>query len=252
LKNTSQEAALRRGSMAERVTLRSTKAGLLVVLDDEGDFLHIRALLDERLQASGDLFSGLDVTVDLGDRRILPRELKALEDLVSSHGGMRLVRVVHGGQRSRAEEGKGTTLLRSGPVKAFAEDGPSLPGGRDLPTLLVRGTVRSGQEVRNEGNVVIVGDVNPGAEVIATGDIVVLGSLRGVAHAGASGDATSIVAAVSLRPIQLRIAEHVGRPPDGEDLPSGPELARVQDGRIVVENYSGASRGGDGVWGRPW
>ena len=56
------------------------------------------------------------------------------------------------------------------------------------PTLLVRRTLRSGQRVRFDGNVVVLGDVNPGAEITARGDIVVMGWIRGLAHAGADGD----------------------------------------------------------------
>lgn len=84
-------------------------------------------------------------------------------------------------------------------------------------TLLLKKTLRSGQSVRYNGNVVILGNVNPGAEIVATGDIIVAGSLRGVAHAGASGDDSAVIAAFSLMPTQLRIAAHVARPPDGNE-----------------------------------
>ncbi|GFR36539.1 hypothetical protein TCEA9_23510 [Thermobrachium celere] len=46
-------------------------------------------------------------------------------------------------------------------------------------TKFVKNTVRSGQRITYNGNVVIIGDVNSGAEIIAYGNVIVLGVLRG-------------------------------------------------------------------------
>ena len=86
----------------------------------------------------------------------------------------------------------------------------------DENTILVQRTLRSGQSVRYDGNVVVMGDVNPGAEVAATGNVIVMGALRGVVHAGAGGNENAVVMAFRLQPTQLRIANHITRPPDNE------------------------------------
>jgi septum site-determining protein MinC len=109
-------------------------------------------------------------------------------------------------------------------------------------TLLLKRTLRSGQRVRFDGNVVVMGDINPGAEVVASGDIIVMGTLRGVAHAGATGDQKAIVAAFRLLPTQLRIGPIIGRSPDGgSPRPDAPEVARVQDSVVVIERYQPAA-----------
>ena len=106
-------------------------------------------------------------------------------------------------------------------------------------TLLVRRTIRSGQRLHYDGNVVIMGDVNPGAEVVCTGDILVLGALRGVAHAGAEGKVDATVFAFRLEPTQLRIAHVISRAPDEKSpLPSGPEIARVVANSVQLSMYS--------------
>jgi septum site-determining protein MinC len=105
-------------------------------------------------------------------------------------------------------------------------------------TLLVQRSLRAGQSIQHAGSVVIMGDVNPGAEVIAGGNIVVMGSFRGVAHAGARGDELATITAFRLQPTQLRIAGHITRPPDGEQIaPEVPEIARVREGIVVIERY---------------
>jgi septum site-determining protein MinC len=105
-------------------------------------------------------------------------------------------------------------------------------------TILIKRTVRSGQCIQYDGNIVVLGDVNPGSELIASGNIVVMGSLRGVVHAGATGNEEATVAAFRLLPTQLRIANHITRAPDGDYLlPEQPEIARIKDGVVVIEAY---------------
>ncbi|NMA51669.1 MAG: septum site-determining protein MinC [Peptococcaceae bacterium] len=119
----------------------------------------------------------------------------------------------------------------------------------DENTVLVQRTLRSGQSVRYNGNVVILGDVNPGAEVTATGNIIVVGALRGVVHAGANGDETAVVLALRLNPTQLRIANHITRPPDNETMEVVfPEIARIQNGVVTIATFqTGGERQGKAI-----
>lgn len=106
-------------------------------------------------------------------------------------------------------------------------------------TTMIWRTLRSGQRVNFDGNVLVLGDVNPGAEIIAAGSVVVMGALRGVVHAGAGGDTDAAVVALTLLPTQIRIASCITRPPDGTNLPDSyqPEVARLRDGEVVIEKY---------------
>ncbi|TAM61151.1 septum site-determining protein MinC [bacterium] len=118
-------------------------------------------------------------------------------------------------------------------------ESPQPAGAIGEGTELHRGTLRGGQALRRHGSIVVLGDVNPGAELIATGDIVVIGALRGIAHAGAQGDVGACVFALDLSPTQLRIGPHIAVAPEGERRRSPvPELARIEDGRIVIVPYA--------------
>ncbi|MCL5058689.1 MAG: septum site-determining protein MinC [Actinobacteria bacterium] len=105
-------------------------------------------------------------------------------------------------------------------------------------TILIRRTLRSGQKFYYDGNVIVMGDVNPGAEVVATGHVIVMGQMRGMVHAGAEGDESAMVMAFRLLPTQLRIANHITRPPDDE-VPPGtfPEVAKIKNGVVTIESY---------------
>lgn len=105
-------------------------------------------------------------------------------------------------------------------------------------TKFIHSTIRSGQVIEYDGNVVVIGDVNPGALIKAKGNIVILGIFRGVAHAGTDGNKDAIVAAYDLQPTQLRIADIIGRKPDEDIATLGiPEVAKVKDGEVYIEPY---------------
>lgn len=106
------------------------------------------------------------------------------------------------------------------------------------PTMLYEKSLRSGQNIDFDGNVVVLGDVNPGAEIIASGHILVMGSLRGLVHAGATGEEGATVTALQFAPTQLRIASHITRPPDGaRDEQKSAETARIRNDEVVIEDY---------------
>lgn len=104
-------------------------------------------------------------------------------------------------------------------------------------------TVRSGQVLEFDGDLLLLGDVNPGGTVRSTGNIYVLGNLRGYAHAGISGDSQVIIAAASMNPTQLRIADVISKP--GEEWTSqsgGTEFAYLENGTMLVAKMNYLSR----------
>lgn len=110
-----------------------------------------------------------------------------------------------------------------------------------LPTLYLSQTLRSGQTVNYEGNILIIGDAHPGSEIIAEGDITVWGILGGIAHAGSKGNISAKVRALKLNAIQLRIAGLYARRNDTLNVPYvqktnefTPEEAQIEEGKIVI------------------
>jgi septum site-determining protein MinC len=110
-----------------------------------------------------------------------------------------------------------------------------------IQTLYLNQTLRSGQTVSYDGNILIIGDAHPGSEIIAGGDITVWGILGGIAHAGCNGNITSKVRALKLNAIQLRIAGLYARRNDTLNVPYvqksnefSPEEALIEDGKIVI------------------
>lgn len=114
-----------------------------------------------------------------------------------------------------------------------------------LPTLYLQQTLRSGQTMSYDGNIVLIGDAHPGSEIIAKGDITIWGVLAGIAHAGARGNDFAKIRALKINAIQLRISGFYARRPDSMNIPFiqrsnefTPEEARVNDREIAIYKIS--------------
>ncbi len=107
-----------------------------------------------------------------------------------------------------------------------------------------KGNVRSGIIINEESSLVILGDVNPGGEVYSGGNIIILGSLKGKAFAGINGNQNAFVFALNMDPIQIRIADKIGRASDRKKKKSAnpdehePKIALVKDNAIAIELVS--------------
>lgn len=115
----------------------------------------------------------------------------------------------------------------------------------ELPTFYLKQTLRSGQTLSYDGNILVIGDTHPGSEIIAKGDITVWGVLGGIAHAGTSGDKNARIRALKLNGIQLRIAGIYAGRTNTENIPFiqrsnefTPQEARIENDTIVVRSIN--------------
>lgn len=207
----------------ESVVLKGGRYGVSIVIRDGADFATVIAELRRKLGPARSFFSNAPVRVDPGSTALAPEERQILEATLHEFG----IRI------DDTEEPERPSMR--GVVAAKAAAGQQ----EDSHTLLHKRTLRSGQRIDYDGNVVVFGDVNPGAVIVCTRDIVVFGTLRGMAHAGAQGNVRAIVAAFRLEPTQLRIAHIISRAPDDDEgHPSVPEVALVRDESIIIEAFS--------------
>ncbi|HEX3015085.1 MAG TPA: septum site-determining protein MinC [Desulfobacteria bacterium] len=212
------------------VVVKGSREGIFVYLDPTLDFEQLKEQLAEKLAASKHFLAGAQIICDFGPREISPEDISAVAKLCSAYN-IKIRRV----NTSKPLETRDRTV--SGRPAGSAQGQGTYPNADDQ-TLLVKRTLRSGQSISYNGNVVVLGDVNAGAEVIASGNVIVMGALRGVVHAGANGDPDSVVTAIRLKPTQLRIADQITRAPDDDpDGPDVPEIARIKDGFVTIERY---------------
>ena len=190
-----------------------TVPALLIKLDKEKPFEDNLKELEEKLSSA--FFQGSYAVIDYQDLELDEDQIKNLEDILKKYNSKIL------GFKFKEKEVK----------KSFV---PEVIEKKALK--IVNKTVRSGQRIEYDGDVLVIGDVNPDAYIIASGNIIVMGALRGIAHAGANGDETAIILALKLMPQQLRIASLYTRSPDTIEEPTSPEKAYVENEQIIIEN----------------
>ncbi|MCX7682704.1 MAG: septum site-determining protein MinC [Anaerolineae bacterium] len=230
------------GSDALGVTVKGIREGLLITLGP-GDWAAGLQGLESYLDAHASFFRGGRVALDVGERRLTREELQAAVSLLSLHQ-VELWAVVGADPVTRAaaqELGLITELTLPRVTRPPREEATAPDEESATEGLIVRRTLRSGQSLRHPGHIVVIGDVNVGAEVIAGGHIVVWGRARGLLHAGALGDEGAVVCALDLSPTQLRIASHIARSPEERRRNPVPEMAIVQEGRIVAIPWQGST-----------
>ena len=112
--------------------------------------------------------------------------------------------------------------LTLGQIKYSLEDGENI-------CKIVNKSLRSGEEINFNGDVIIYGDVNPGAFVSADGNITVIGALRGCAKVKKYGR----VYATYMSPSQIRIGRLCSYNKKTENV--GPAVAMAKNGEIILQ-----------------
>jgi septum site-determining protein MinC len=177
------------------VTIKGTKDGLTLHLDDSCSFDQLLHELEEMLSlkqyehGSGPV---IGVNVKVGNRFVNKSQREKLESVIKQ---------------------KRNLIVETIDSNVITKD-EALRLKRETEVVSVAKIVRSGQILQVKGDLLLIGDVNPGGTVIAGGNIFVLGALKGIAHAGVDGNKQAIIAASLLKPTQLRISEIIKQAPD--------------------------------------
>jgi septum site-determining protein MinC len=220
------------------ISFKATVNGLILIMPAEDDFDTVLSGIEKKLESSGRFFKGASLAVKYRGRKLTAEQESTIVKLLSDKTDAEI--------RSFEED---TSQYEKEPDNSSDRtfDRPKMKmvyfkGLEEGMTKFYNGTVRSGQLISYEGNIVIIGDVNPGGEVIAAGNVVVMGALRGMVHAGADGNKEAVIAALSLQPTQLRIADVITRPPDAEGERENknqciPEMAFVKDNLVYIERF---------------
>ncbi len=224
--------------MAAAITIKGTRDGLLITLES-GELPELLNEIKTLIEGRNTFFRGGKVAVQAGDRKLSLAEITRLKQTLERFDlSVWAVFSTNPDSRAAAEKLGLESALEEAPqsMPELPVLGESLVAGTGV---LMHKTLRSGQAVEHAGHVVIIGDVNPGSEIIAGGDVIVWGRLRGIVHAGAGGDEQRCVCALDLSPTQLRIGNHIARPPEDRRRRKvvQPERAFVSDGQLVAERW---------------
>lgn len=197
------------------MNFKGTRDGLILEVNDSLSFDEILHLLEDKSKESNTLLKGADI-VGIKGKSFSYKEKAHIEELL---------------------EKKFEISVLSLENFTYNKINQTIKEQQCEKAKFVNKTLRSGEEVVYEGDVIILGDVNPGAIVKAGGNIVVIGKLRGIAHAGYNENNDAFIIANKLCPNQLRISTIISRAPDNivREEKVTPEIAFIDKDRIMIE-----------------
>ena len=223
------------------ITFKGKEKGLEIYLDERSTYPVLREELMEKLKKNQDFFRDSETRVIIRGKKLSEAQRKELRRVFSMDFGIRDVMYGDEADLMREAELKIEKPPAAHPAaKDEYMDEVELVSNAyfDAQSIFINNTIRSGQRIECEGDIVVVGDVNPGAEVIAGGSIAVFGRLRGLAHAGCAGRTDVCVAALNMCPKQMRISGRVVTFPNERADAHDAEIAEFKDGKVVIRPVS--------------
>ena len=208
------------------VIIKSNPYGLILNLDPELPFEELKQAVGEKFRESAGFFKKAQLALTFRGR-VMNREQEAqLVDVIVENSGIHVVCIV--------DEDKDTADYYKKAVEHALEERKTEEG------QFYRGILRSGQVLESESSIVVIGDVNPGAQIISKGNIVVLGCCMGNIYAGASGDRNCFAAALTMKPMQIRIADKAARSAivkktDTGEYPVDPRIVFIKDDHLQMK-----------------
>ncbi|WP_017755954.1 septum site-determining protein MinC [Calidifontibacillus oryziterrae] len=209
------------GQKQQYVTIKGTKNGLSLHLDDTCSFQQLLTELEEKLSTKHQPEDSplISVHIKVGNRYLTRKQQDEIRDIIRS---------------------KKKLVVSSIESNVITKE-EALELKKQTEIISVAKIIRSGQVLQVDGDLLLIGDVNPGGTIIAGGNIFVMGALRGIAHAGCYGNHNAVIAASLMKPMQLRINDLVNRapdhPPDQYEAGNEMECAYIdeQENQIVID-----------------
>ena len=177
-----------------------------------------------------------EVDINTRDWQLTCREIKKLNSFLLN-SGLNLKTI-------KSNNPKTIVSAKSMGYEAILERNPEIEASQNETNIKKRvgvenlyfhyGTLRSGEHLDKDVDILIFGDVNPGAKISSSGNIMIWGRLRGIAHAGKTGNLKAKIISLELRPLQLRIGDQIARGPDERPEQGLAEEARIEEGQIII------------------
>lgn len=208
--------------MHNAVVIKSSKAGMTVILDPDMPFEQLLEAIGKKFSESARFWGSVQMTLTLEGRRLTAAEEFAIVDTITKNSQIEVLCLLDTDAEriERCEKALNDKLM-----ELNSQTGQ-----------FYRGTLKRGDCLESEASIVIIGNVDHGARVTAKGNIIVLGELKGTATAGVSGNPQTVVLALEMAPLQIRIGDLSSRFNErNKRLGRGPMIAVAEEGTILIK-----------------
>ena len=209
--------------MRNAVVIKSSKAGMTVILDPELPFDELLDAIGKKFSESARFWGWVQMTLTLEGRDLTAAQEFAIVDTITKNSQIEVLCLLDTDAEriERCEKALNDKLM-----ELNSQTGQ-----------FYRGTLKRGDCLESEASIVIIGNVDHGARVTAKGNVIVLGELKGTVTAGVSGNPQAVVMALDMAPLQIRIGDMSSRFNErNKRLGRGPMIALAEDGAIVMRS----------------
>lgn len=209
--------------MHNAVVIKSSKAGMTVILDPDLPFGELLEAIGKKFRESARFWGSVQMTLTLEGRELTAAQEFAIVDTITKNSQIEVLCLLDTDAEriERCEKALNDKLM-----ELNSQTGQ-----------FYRGTLKRGDCLESEASIVIIGNVDHGARVTAKGNVIVLGELKGTVKAGVTGNPQAVVLALDMAPLQIRIGDLSSRFNErNKRLGRGPMIALVEDGAIVMRS----------------
>lgn len=233
--------------MEANITIKGTKSGIILVLDPSVSFNDLKIQIADKFKEASSFLGQHDMGLILRGRFLNENETGEIVRIIEENSDLHIICTID--EQSESEELFQYSILKRKGELPPVEDIPDEDYDEGQDAVIYKGNLRSGQDFKSDKSVIILGDVKPGGNVVSKGSIYILGELRGNAFAGSEGDNDSVIMALKLAPIQVRIGDAIAISPDAEKgarikskkkflgNDKTAEVAYIENGHIVKTSY---------------
>lgn len=207
--------------MKNTVVIKSNKSGMTVILAPEVPFEQLLLDIASKFEDSAKFWGSVQMVLTLTGRPLTPQQEFEIVNVIMEHSQIEILCLVDldSNRTKRCEKALNEKLMELSSATG----------------QFYKGCLRKGESLESEASIVVIGDVEQGARVTAKGNVIVLGELRGTVVAGAAGNEESVIAALTMAPTQLKIADVATKINEkGRRLGRGPMTAEIREGEICV------------------
>ena len=206
--------------MQDGIVIKSSKAGMTVILNPDLPFPDLLASIAKKFGDSARFWGNAQMTLTLEGRPLSAEEEFQIVNTITENSQLQILCLLDTDAEriERCEKALNEKLM-----ELSAQTGQFYHQPK-------RNTVAECYE-----QVVNIGDVEHGARVTAKGNVIILGELKGTVTAGAAGNDQAVILAFSMSPLQLRIGNHTSRFNEkNHKLGKGTMIASVENGELKV------------------
>lgn len=220
--------------MKDKVRIKSFSKGLTIQLDDQIPFDDLLKEVAAKFSEGKNFFGKETVALAFSGRKLTDEEEFLLIDAIQYSCFLKILCVVEKDEEQDKLFVKAIKLAKMRQMIAM---------DLDQEIQIYHGSLQGDLELETPTSIVIFGDVEAGCSITSEKSIFVMGSLFGKAVAGKGTDGKkAVVVAMEMAPEAMAIGDFTYSPAKkskwGKKKKEKALMARVQEGAIVLEEYS--------------